>query len=74
MWYVWEYGNVRATVPIWEFGNVLWATVPIWEFGNVLWEYGNVVCKGIWECEGYSTHIFATAELVFSAYIIFYYY
>ena len=28
-----------------------------------------LVYMGIWECEDYSTHISATAELVFSAYI-----
>ena len=41
----------------------------VWEYGNVVcMEYGNV-CMGIWEREDYSTHISATAELVFSAYI-----
>ena len=56
---------------LWEYGNVC---MGIWEFGNVCMGIGNVVCMGIWECEGNSTHISATAELVFSAYIIFYYY
>ena len=46
---------------IWECGMYV-------NMGMYVWEYGNV-CMGIWECEDYSTHISATAELVFSAYI-----
>ena len=68
---IWEcgmYGNMGMYV--WEY-----VCMYVWEYVCMyVWEYGNVVCMGIWECEGYSTHISATAELVFSAYIIFYYY
>ena len=62
---IWEcmYGNMYVCM----YGNMY-----VCMFGNMgmwyVWEYGNV-CMGIWECEDYSTHISATAELVFSAYI-----
>ena len=73
--YVWEY----VCMYVWEYGNVC---MGIWEcgvYGNLGMYYGNMgmwyvwdiweCIMGIWECEDYSTHISATAELVFSAYI-----
>ena len=62
---IWEYGNMG----IWEYGfdymcrNMEYGNMGILEYGNMgIWEYGNM---GIWEYENYSTHISATAELVF---------
>ena len=71
------YGNMGMCVL--EYDVCMYGNMYVCMFGNMgmcVWEYGNVVCMGIWECimgiwecEDYSTHISATAELVFSAYI-----